>query len=245
MGTVQKVNKKKLFFRILLCLVIIGLIVAIGMIAINQYVKSSVKDDILYRVEGDVSAAFSDWNSEEIQGFGADCILVLGAGIRDDETPTPMLRDRLDVGIELYNKGIAPKILLSGDNGRVGHNEIHVMLNYVKAAGIPEEDIFCDHAGFSTYDSLHRAESIFGASKVIVVTQEYHQYRALYIGKSLGIEAKGVASDQKRYGGQIHRDLRELLARNKDFFKVMSDAEPLLGGEAIPISGSGLISHGE
>ena len=119
------------------------------------------------------------------------------------------------------------------------------MLNYVKNAGIPEEDIFCDHAGFSTYDSMYRASSIFGVQRAVVVTQRYHEYRAVYIGKALGLEVKGVSSDQKRYSGQFMRDIREILARDKDFFKIKSKAESLLGGEVIPISGSGLVSHGE
>ena len=134
---------------------------------------------------------------------------------------------------------------MTGDNGQVGHNEIHVMLNYVKKAGVPEEDIFCDHAGFSTYDSMYRAQSIFGAERLIVVTQTYHEYRALYVGEKLGLTVKGVAADQMKYRGQAAREIREVLARVKDFLKVMAKPESELGGEAIPINGNGLITHGE
>ena len=119
------------------------------------------------------------------------------------------------------------------------------LLNYAKEAGVPAEDIFCDHAGFSTYDSMYRAGSIFGAERVIVVTQEYHQYRSLYIGKKLGLTVCGVASDQRDYFGTTYRELREMLARFKDVFKALLHSKPLLGGDAIPISGSGLISHDE
>ena len=170
---------------------------------------------------------------------------MLGAGIIDAKTPTPMLKDRLDLGIELYKAGAAPKILLSGDNGQVGHNELHVMLSYVREAGVPEEDIFCDHAGFSTYDSLYRAQSIFGVERALVVTQRYHEYRALYIGEALGLEVRGASADQERYSGQLLRDFREYLARNKDFFKTAIAPAALVGGESIPISGSGVVSHGE
>lgn len=156
-----------------------------------------------------------------------------------------MLKDRLDTGIMLYQRGYAPKILLTGDNGTETHNEIHVMLNYVKNAGVPEEDIFCDHAGFSTYDSLYRANSIFEAEKLIVVTQTYHEYRALYIGEGLGLQVKGVASDQMKYRGQAVREVREIMARVKDFFKTITKPESLLGGEAYPVSGSGIPTHGE
>ena len=234
---------KRLFFKLILVCFILGIIGVLVVFAVSNQVKSSTRDDIAYVVRGEVS--INPVSQEAIRDFGADCIMVLGAGIKDDETPSDMLRDRLDVGIALYQAGMAPKLLLTGDNGQVTHNEIHVMLSYAKEAGVPEEDIFCDHAGFSTYDSMYRASSIFGAERVIVVTQEYHQYRALYIGKKLGLQVMGVGSDQQGYFGDTYRELREMLARFKDFFKAMLRSEPTLGGEAIPISGSGLISHGE
>lgn len=211
---------------------------------INNHVVNKEKDNILCAVTEDKDSLLPA-EIRALEDLDADCIMVLGAGIRDDETPTPMLKDRLDTGIMLYEQGAAPKLLLTGDNGQVGHNEIHVMLNYVKKAGVPEEDIFCDHAGFSTYDSMYRAQDIFGASSVIVVTQTYHEYRALYVGEKLGLQVKGVAADQMKYSGQAAREVREVLARVKDFFKAMTRAEAELGGEAIPINGSGLSTHGE
>lgn len=234
---------KRFFLRIFLVLFIIGILAVLTVFCVSSSMKRSTAEDIACIVTGDISV--NQVTQQQLANFDADCILVLGAGIEDEETPSPMLKDRLDVGIELYNLGIAPKILLSGDNGQVEHNEIHVMLNYAKDAGVPEEDIFCDHAGFSTYDSMYRAGSIFGAERVIVVTQEYHQYRALYIGKKLGLTACGVASDQRGYFGKTYREMREMLARFKDMFKALLHSKPVLGGNAIPISGSGLISHGE
>lgn len=225
---------------IVLIIVMIGILV---LYCINGIVKNSAEKNLDYVVKGQVG--FSDQQIEKLQSFQADCIMVLGAGIKDAETPSDMLRDRLDVGIALYKQKVAPKLLLTGDNGQIGYNEIHVMLNYAKDAGVPEEDIFCDHAGFSTFDSMYRASSIFEANKMIVVTQQYHEYRALYLGKELGMQVLGVASDQKSYRGSIYREVREILARLKDFFKVKLGGEALLGGEAIPINGSGLISHGE
>ena len=233
---------KRFFLRVFLVLFIIGILAVLTVFCISSSVKRTTSEDIACIVTGEVS--FNQVTQQQLADFDADCILVLGAGIKDEKTPTPMLKDRLDVGIELYNLGIAPK-LLSGDNGQVEHNEIHVMLNYAKEAGVPAEDIFCDHAGFSTYDSMYRAGSIFGAERVIVVTQEYHQYRALYIGKKLGLTVCGVASDQRDYFGSTYREVREMLARFKDVFKALLRSKPVLGGEAIPISGSGLVSHGE
>lgn len=211
---------------------------------INNHIVKSQKESILCAVNEEAQELASP-DIEKLKDKGADCILVLGAGIKDDETPTPMLKDRLDLGIMLYEHGVAPKLLLSGDNGTESHNEIHVMLNYVKKAGVPEEDIFCDHAGFSTYDSMYRAKDIFSAQTIIVVTQTYHEYRALYIGDELGLDVYGAASDQLTYAGQPMREIREVMARVKDYFKVMGKPESVLGGEVIPISGSGVISHGE
>lgn len=216
----------------------------VAAMTINNHVVNSQKENIL----GAITESKDDFLATEyddMKALGADCIMILGAGIKDDETPTPMLADRLDTGILLYKNGVAPKILLTGDNGTVNHNEIHVMLNYVKRAGVPEEDIFCDHAGFSTYDSMYRAKSIFGVESMIVVTQTYHEYRALYIAEKLGISAKGIASDQETYAGQPIREIREVMARVKDFGKTIIKPEATLGGEAIPINGSGISSHGE
>lgn len=215
----------------------------VGM-TINNHVVNKEKENILCAVTEDKENLLAA-ETDQLKAMNADCIMILGAGIRDDETPTPMLKDRLDTGIMLYELGAAPKLLLTGDNGQVGHNEIHVMLNYVRKAGVPEKDIFCDHAGFSTYDSMYRAQSIFGVSSAIVVTQTYHEYRALYIAEKLGLTVRGVSSDQMKYRGQAAREAREVLARVKDFFKVMTRPEAELGGEAIPINGSGISTHGE
>lgn len=211
---------------------------------INNHVVNSQKDKILGALT-DTKDDFLGTEYSDMKKVNADCIMVLGAGIIDEDTPSPMLKDRLDAGILLYKNGVAPKLLLTGDNGTEEHNEIHVMLNYVKDAGVPEKDIFCDHAGFSTYDSIYRARSIFGVERFIVVTQTYHEYRALYIAEKLDLEARGIAADQEKYSGQSVRELREVLARIKDFGKCLLKPEALLGGEAIPISGSGIPSHGE
>ena len=228
----KKISLKTIFRRIFLFCIAAFLLCAVAFVSVNLIVTLSTCDDI---IEPDAAIELED----------VDCIIVLGCKVRPDGSPSDMLKDRLDVGIELYKQGIAPKLLVSGDNGQVEYNEIHVMLNYAKNAGIPAEDIFCDHAGFSTYDSMHRAGSIFNAKRVIVVTQEYHEYRALYIGKKLDLEVIGVASDQRKYFGTTYRETREILARLKDFFKALVKSDPALGGEVIPISGSGLLSHDE
>lgn len=169
----------------------------------------------------------------------ADCILVLGAGVKEDGTVSDMLRDRLDTGIALYKAGVAPKMLMSGDHGRVHYDEVNTMKQYAMEQGVPSEDIFMDHAGFSTYESMYRAKEIFKAERIVTVTQKYHMYRALYIADRLGLSADGVSSDLHIYRGQSTREARELLARTKDFFVCMIKPKPEYLGDVIPISGSG------
>ena len=183
---------------------------------------------------------------EDAALLGADCILVLGAGVREDGSPSHMLEDRLLTAVSLYDSDAAPKLLMSGDHGRADYNEVGAMKAYAVGKGIPPDDVFMDHAGFSTYERLYRARDIFGARRVIIVTQEYHLYRALYIARSLGLEAWGVSADRRSYAGQTIRDVREIAARVKDYLWCRIQPEPTYLGEAIPLSGSGdLTNDGE
>lgn len=196
----------------------------------NDFVKSSVDEYILPHED---AAYLTD----------VDCILVLGCQVKDDGIPSHMLEDRIKRGIALYEDGAAPKLLMSGDHGRTNYNEVGTMKAIAIEAGIPSEDIFMDHAGFSTYESLWRAKEIFGAKKVIIVSQKYHLYRALYIAERLGVEAYGVDTDYRSYSGQTMRDIREIAARCKDVFTTAFKTPPTYGGEAIPISGSGDLTN--
>lgn len=171
----------------------------------------------------------------------SDCILVLGCQVKDDGTPSHMLQDRLARAISLYyTPGIGgTKLLMSGDHGQDSYNEVAAMRQYAIDQGVPSEDIFMDHAGFSTYESLYRAKHIFGAKKIIIVTQKYHLYRALYIAWALGLDAEGVAADYRTYSGQLVRDIREVLARVKDFTICIVKPKPTYLGEPIDLTGSG------
>ena len=172
-----------------------------------------------------------------------DCILVLGCGVRDDGTPSHMLEDRLRRGVELYKDGAAPKLLMSGDHGRVNYDEVNTMKGYAIEAGISSEDVFMDHAGFSTYESMYRAKEIFCAEKILIVSQEYHLHRAIYLARALGIEAYGVAADYRTYSGQLYRDIREILARDKDYFVALFQPDYPYGGETIPVFGNGNLTN--
>lgn len=172
-----------------------------------------------------------------------DCIMVLGCGVYQNN-PTPLLEDRLKRGVAVFQTGVSPKILMSGDHGQENYDEVNVMKQYALDQGIPEKDIFMDHAGFSTYESMCRAREIFGIDKMIIVTQKYHLPRAVYLARKLGIEAYGIASDYRNFGGQFYRDCREVLARVKDLFVAIIQPDPTYLGEAIPISGNGTVTNG-
>lgn len=173
----------------------------------------------------------------------ADCIIVFGCGLKADGTPSDMLRDRLVTGIDAYNKGLADKIIMSGDHGRKDYDEVNVMKSFAVEHGVKSEDVFMDHAGFSTYESLYRAKEIFEAETVVCVTQKYHLYRALYIAKSLDIRAVGISADIHEYKGQYARETREILARTKDFFKSAFKPKPKFLGETVPVSGNGDVTN--
>lgn len=181
--------------------------------------------------------------ADEAAAMEADCILVLGAGVREDGSPSLMLSDRLDTAVELYRRGVSDRILMSGDHGREDYDEVNVMKRIAVEAGIPSEAVFMDHAGFNTYDSLYRAKEIFQAHKVVIVTQEYHLYRALYLARALGLDAVGVAAPGENYPGQTYRELREMAARAKDFFTAIVKPEASVMGDAIPVSGNGDVTN--
>ena len=201
-------------------------------LGINGIVKGTTKGKILTAQQ---AATLAD----------VDCILVLGCGVRADGSPSDMLHDRLRRGVELYEADAAPKLLMTGDHGRKNYDEVDVMKSFAVDAGIPSEDVFMDHAGFSTYESMYRAKEIFQAKKIIIVTQQYHLYRAIYIAESLGMEAYGVASDYRTYSGQTAREVREILARVKDFGTSILKPKPTYLGDAIPIWGDGNLTNDE
>ena len=223
----KKREKIKPIFMLLLCLALVGVI---ALCSINGYVKSVAKERIVTVEE---TATLED----------VDCIIVLGCQVRDDGTLSHMLRDRLMRGLEVYHAGATPKLLMSGDHGRKEYDEVNAMKQYAIENGVPSEHVFMDHAGFSTYETVYRAKEIFEADKVIIITQEYHLYRALYIADKLGLEAYGVSADLNKYAGQSMRDFREVLARCKDWAMCIFKPEPTDLGESIPVNGNGDVTN--
>lgn len=225
----HKIYTKNKILRVFLILILLGVLSVVVVLGINIYIKSSSNKKILSLEQ---AAALED----------VDCILVLGAGVWGDR-PTHMLEDRLNFGVALYKNGASDRILMSGDHGRNNYDEVNVMKDYAINEGVLSSDIFMDHAGFSTYESLYRARDIFEAKKIIIVTQEYHLYRALYVADKLGLEAYGVASNPREYAGQRSRNIREVLARVKDFLYVIIKPEPTYLGDSIPVSGDGNVTN--
>lgn len=212
-------NKKfKAFICVIICLCLFG----VGLIAgINAYIISSVSDYII-----DVN---------ELPDYEFDCIMVLGAGLWSGE-PSPMLRERLDFSLDAYSTGCSEKFLMSGDHGKENYDEVNTMKDYVIDEGVDKDNIFMDHAGFSTYESMYRARDIFKVEKMLIVTQKYHLYRAVYDARKLGINAYGFDKEVLKYPPT--NDARECIARVKDFVWCLVQPQPTYLGEEIPIQTS-------
>ena len=200
-------KRTRTVLKILSIAVVIGLILVLIGACINLYVVHTGGKQI--------------YTVEQMRGSKADCILVLGAGLKPDGSPSDMLRDRLSFACDLWEEGVSDTVLVSGDRASESYDEVTAMKNYLLAHGVPEKAILEDPKGYSTSESLKRAKDVFGYENVVVVTQRYHLYRALYIAQKTGLDAKGVNSDPYTYRGQVLRDIREFAARIKDFFKFL------------------------
>ena len=226
----KKIHSKKVWLIIIsvtLCVFVVGVST---LVVLNAIVKGTTVNQII-----------SPENAEDLAEF--DCILVLGCLVRENGVPSDMLHDRLQRAVELYDAGVSSKLLMSGDHGRVDYDEVAAMKRFAVDAGVPSENVFMDHAGFSTYESIYRAKDIFQANRILIISQEYHLYRAIYIANQMGLEAYGVSSDYHTYGGQFIRDVRELLARVKDFVVCIFKPEPTYLGDVIPIFSDGNLTN--
>ncbi len=211
------------FFKKIFLAVVAGLIIAIfAILAINFYINLQSK---AYIFQG-----MNDLPEAEVA-------LVLGAKVYQQGIMSGMLEDRVETAFDLYKKGKVEKILISGDHGREDYDEVNTVKDHLLNKGVDRENIFLDHAGFDTYDSLYRAKEIFEVQSVIVTTQNFHLPRAVYIGKSLGIETYGLSADRHLYANIDYNRSREILSKVKAFFDVSLRAKPKFLGEKIPIFG--------
>ncbi len=214
--------------------------VAIGAAALftlGAVVVAAANMIVLIRADGDVRSVASDSDP-------ATVAIVLGAQVKPDGTMSAMLADRVDQGAALWHDGKVSRILVSGDHGAWRYDEPTTMRRALIEAGVPKDAIFTDHAGFDTRASMERARRIFGIRDAIVVTQGFHMKRALYLARNAGIEADGLTSDLREYGGQgIKSSVREVASRVKAVLETTVDT-PVTGGPPVPITGPAKASWG-
>lgn len=224
--------KKKRLIKKLILLAGIGIAFVLAVLSIINAVVIGATDKFVHSID----------ELDDLEK--ADCVLVLGSLVYSDDRLSHVLQDRVDYAIKIYKAGKADKLLFTGDHGQTEYDEVNAMMNYAVKKGVPKEDIFLDHAGFSTYESMVRARDVFCVSDVIIVTQKFHISRALYIANKLGLNATGVNSNPRRYLNAAKDAMRESLARVKDFFYVnIFRPEPKYLGETIPIFGDSSLTH--
>jgi len=223
----RKRRKRARRFALLLC---IALCLGLAFGGVNLYMARAEAPRILTQAQA-------------AQLEGVDCVLVLGAKVMPSGAPSHMLEDRCRRAVALYDAGAAPVILMSGDHGQWEYDEVTCMKQYAVDHGVPSSAVFMDHAGFSTYDSMYRARDVFRAKKVIIVTQRYHLFRALYIARQLGLEAWGVSCDYRPYATQVKNSTREAFARCKDFAMCIVQPKPKYLGAPIPLTLNGDVTN--
>lgn len=223
----ERPSKKKRVLRTLAILIALAVLLPLGT---SYYVMASTESRII--------------TPEEAAKLDADAILVLGARVWDNGQPSGILKDRINAGIALYEAGASDRILMSGDHGQEDYDEVNAMKDYAIESGVAPEVIFMDHAGFSTYESVYRARDIFQIKTVVIVTQKYHLYRALFVARALGLNAYGVSADRRDYNPYILFSVREIFARCKDFVYSIFQPLPTYLGDVIPITGDASATDG-
>lgn len=203
--------------------VIIILFILLTLFSINFFILISTNKQIHTEVS-DVNTSFT--------------ALVLGAKVYTSGIPSHILQDRLMKALELYEAGKVKRILLSGDPEAVEYDEVRAMKRYLLDRGVPGEDLFLDNAGFDTYDSVVRAKEVFNVDELIIVTQDFHLPRAVYIAQSIGLKAQGYKADRRRYQKNRYYHFREFFARLKAFWEVTTSADPRILGDVIDIKGN-------
>lgn len=211
-----------------------AIIVMCVLVALAAFISAEINAYVIYKYKKNILTVEESTEIKDV-----DCVMVLGAKVNSDGSPCLMLRDRLDKGIEVYKANVTNRILMTGDHGKTDYDEVNNMKEYAIDKEVIKDEVFMDHAGFSTYESMYRAKEVFGVKKMIIVTQEYHMHRSLYIANKLGIEAYGVCAEDISYPNQFKREVREVAARIKDVWTTVFRPEPTYLGEAIPISGNG------
>jgi SanA protein len=214
--------------RILNILVFSVILALVGILFLQLHVKRTSRDLIVTDI------------SQLNQAYTG---IVLGASVKPDKSLSLILQDRVDAALLAYENKKFKKFLLSGDHGEKNYDEVNAMKTYLNNKGVPDEDIFLDHAGFDTYDSMYRARDVFKVKSAIVFTQEFHLPRAIYIGKNMGLNVQGYVADQHEYPGNSRFARREWLANMKAWIELNIEKTPTYSGKVIPITGDSKLSH--
>lgn len=212
--------------KIIKIIVLLCLCLGIPVLLVNIIVLGSTRSYILNLEQ-----------AEELEDV--DCVLVLGCYVRPSGVMSGMLYDRMNKGIEVYNVANTKNMIVSGDHGRDEYDEVNTMKSYALSQGLTKDNVYMDHAGFSTYESMYRAREIFAAKRIIIVTQGYHLPRAIYNARSMGMEAYGVAAADRHYGNELRDEIREAIARVKDVGYCIFKPKPTYLGEEIIMDGQG------
>jgi len=217
---------RKVLMRSAVAAILLSIVGAAAIFGVNTYV-SRIATPAIYADFSTIPPAYT--------------ALILGAKVHGGGRLSHMLEDRVLTGLELYRLGKVKKLLLSGDHGQQAYDEVNAMRDYLLKQGVPAQDIFMDHAGFDTYSSMYRARDVFQVRDVIVVTQAFHLPRAVFLARSLGLEASGLAADRRTYTqvSRLKAAVREPLARVKSFAEALLRVKPKYLGDAIPITGDG------
>ena len=224
LSKIRTIRWKKFF----LMFIIIGILLLASCMIIGYHIKSSSKA-FIYSSADSIPACYVG--------------MVLGAHVGKDGTPSLVLADRLNTALMLYQKGKIKRFLLSGDHGHKNYDEVNNMKNYLKEQGVPECDIFLDHAGFDTYNSMVRAKEVFQAKDMIIITQKFHLSRALYIARKKGLDVVGIDAGMTDKSPLKTLEFRESLTNLKAFWEILINKSPKFLGPKIPITGDSRLSY--
>ena len=205
---------------------VVVLLVAAGVVAMLGVVLW-----VIFSTAGSVYTTVGDAPSEQVA-------LVLGASIRSNGVLSPVLQERADAAIELYDAHKVSKILVSGDNSTLNYNEVYPVGKYLVSKGVPTADIFLDYAGFDTYSSMYRAKNIFGVSSMVVTSQRFHLPRALFVARALGVQAVGLDASGT-HDSYLFNALREIPATSKAVFDLLTHRVPQYLGPTFFVTGDG------
>lgn len=216
-------NKLMSKFKLLLRCFLVGIVVVcIGIFLVNWSVYKTAQPLI--------------FKADQLP-TGYEKGIILGAKVYSDGSLSGMVKDRADTAVALYQQQKIRKILVSGDHGQKNYDEVNAIKDYLLSQHVPKEDIFLDHAGFDTYDTMYRAKAIFQVSSAVIITQDFHLPRAIFVAKKLGLPAVGVPADIQNYGHMERVIVREKLAIVKAWIDVLVHSQPQFLGEVIPITG--------